>query len=65
MGVSWLLQPGGLSAVLVGAGAGNVGVTGDDAFLQTRDGGHHLKGGAGGYTPRLTVYLRMTAVPLG
>ena len=36
----------GLSAVLVGAGAGNVGVTGDDAFLQTRDGGHHLKGGA-------------------
>lgn len=54
----------GLSAVFVGAGAGNVGVTGDDAFLQTRDGGHHLKGGAGGYTPevaRFTSGWRLSA----
>lgn len=56
MGVSWLLQRKVLSAVLVGAGAGNVGVTGDDAFFQTRDGGHHLKGGAGGYTPEVARF---------
>ena len=55
----------GLSAVFVGAGAGNVGVAGDDTFLQTRDGGHHLKGGARRvHTRGCTVYLRMAVVRL-
>ena len=55
----------GLAAVLVSAGAGDVGVTGDDAFLQTGDRRYHLEGGTWRvYTRSSTVYLGMAAVRL-